>query len=523
MTQVDRTAHRGIHITREGSRAQRAHRARAVRYMAGFGVGVAYGVHDSGMKNLARGVVERVLYVNSNGSLKPAPQPKTGIFNKSLKQLRNRLLKVLKPTPIVPREDYPLLYTGRKQGIYRRAAASLALKAVNRADSFVSTFVKAEKVNLAAKPDPVPRVIQPRSPRYLLEVGRYLKKFEKELLRGFRKICGYDVILKGMNATEVAEQMRENWESFKDPVAIGLDASRFDQHVSKEALLYEHSIYNGVFRNKELASLLEMQLHNRGIGRAEGQRLDYRVEGKRMSGDINTGMGNCLIMTSIILAIMWDIGISFRLSNNGDDCVLFLERADLAKLASLGARALEYGFNIITEAPVYVFEQVVFCQAQPVYTSTGWRMTRDPRTAMSKDCVSLLGWDNEGDIRAWAYAIGQCGLSLTTGIPVWQHWYARILGYGRERLSANESVNDSGLGYMSKGVTGGEISEQARYSFWLAFGIEPDLQVALEQDYSEPWEMAARRDMISSPEITAIDSQNPLTEWLKRPSNLRCP
>jgi hypothetical protein len=266
-----------------------------------------------------------------------------------------------------------------------------------------------------------------------------------------------------------------------------------------------------------------MQIHNRGIGRAEGYKLDYQVEGKRTSGDINTGMGNCLIMCSVVLTIVSELVERFRLSNNGDDCVLFIERADLAKLASLGPQCLEFGFNVILEEPVNVFEQVVFCQAQPVLTSTGWRMVRDPRTAMSKDCVSLLGWDNEADIKAWAYAIGQCGSVLTTGVPVWESWYARLLTYGMKRDSAVSSVYDSGLGYMSKGVVGGEISEESRYSFWLAFGIEPDLQVALEQDYSEPWEMTKRCDMISYPEVTALDSQNPLSEWLRNQSNPKCP
>lgn len=523
MTAVDRTQHHEIRITKESGRADRPYRARVVRILAGFGVGTAYGVHDGGIMNLARAVVERVLCVLSHGSLKPAPQPKAGVFNARLGKLRKRLFEILHPTPIVSRDDYCHLYTGRKHQIYKRAAESLSLKAVNSADAYVSTFVKAEKINLSKKPDPTPRAIQPRSPRYLLEVGRYLKLFEKELVRGFRVMCGYDVILKGMNAAGVAQQMRENWDEFDDPVAIGLDASRFDQHVSKEALQYEHSIYNGVFNSPELRSLLKMQINNKGIGRAEGHKLTYQTVGKRMSGDINTGMGNCLIMCSIIIAIVSDLVKKFRLSNNGDDCVLFIERADLAKLASLGAQCLEFGFNIVLEQPVSTFERVIFCQAQPVFTSTGWRMVRDPRTAMSKDCVSLLGWDNEADIKAWAYAIGMCGKNLTTGVPVWQAWYARLLTYGSERACAVDAIYDSGLGYMSKGMTGGEITEESRYSFWLAFGIEPDLQVALEQDYSEPWTMGPRCDMISHPEVTAIDSQNPLTEWLRSQHSRECP
>ena len=76
------------------------------------------------------------------------------------------------------------MYVGRKRGIYERAYTSLMVRAIGVRDAWVNTFVKAEKVNFDKKTDPAPRVIQPRSPRYNLEVGRYLKLYEKELFRG---------------------------------------------------------------------------------------------------------------------------------------------------------------------------------------------------------------------------------------------------------------------------------------------------------------------------------------------------
>lgn len=522
-TKVDRTGHHEIRITDETGWARQAPKSRTVRYLAGLGVGVKYGVHDGNISNLARAVVERILYVPTAGGLKRAPQPKAGVFSERLGPLRKRLFKVLRPTPVVTLAEYPNLYTGRKKEIYNRAVESLTHKAVNFTDAFVSTFVKAEKVNLSKKEDPIPRPVQPRSPRYNASVGIYLKKFEKELLRGFRKICGYNVILKGMNAGEVGEQMRENWEAFRDPVAVGLDASKFDQHVSSDALRFEHSIYNGVFRSPELRKLLRMQLRNHGIGRVGLKKLVYDTVGCRMSGDLNTGMGNCLIMCSIVIAFCEHVGIMFRLANNGDDCVLFLEKADLHLLAGVDAWFLDFGFTLTQEDPVDVLEKVVFCQSQPVYTSTGWRMVRDPRTAMSKDCVSLLPWDTDDDFRAWAYAIGMCGHQLTVGVPVWNTWYSQLLNYGKMRQGAVDAVYDSGLGYMSKGVIGGEINDMVRYSFYLAFGIEPDLQEALEQDYSQALEVGASCNMISYPEVTSIDSLNPLTEWLKLANQPKCP
>lgn len=487
---------------------------RSVRYLAGFGTGVRYGVHCANLKNLARGIVERVFYVVRDGCLTRAPQPVAGVFSR-LSGVRQRLLAAVRPTPVVARDDYPGLYHGRKRGIYERALASLVVRAVNVRDAWVNTFVKAEKVNFDSKGDPAPRVIQPRSPRYNLEVGRYLKLFERELCHGFQRVWGYPVVLKGMNAQQVGGWLAAHWGAFRKPVAVGLDASRFDQHVSFEALGWEHSVYNGVFRSPELARLLRWQLHNHGVARTDGHRVDYSIRGCRMSGDINTGMGNCLLMSSMVIAYCEHVGIVFRLANNGDDCVLFIEEGDLGRLDGIDRWMLEFGFTLTREEPAYELEHVEFCQARPVYTSTGWRMVRDPRVAMSKDCVSLLSWESDSDFQYWCHAIGSCGASLTAGVPVWEAWYHRLLSLGKAAPEGVvESVNDSGLGYMSRGVSGGEITAEARVSFWRAFGVDPDMQEALEAEYSDPVSMS-RPTPMTFPHVKAIDtSENSLAAWL---------
>ena len=457
------------------------YKPRVVRILTGFGSGVRYGVHNNSMINLARGVVERVLYLSTSKGLQPCPRPLSNVFTR-LSGFKTRLLKHLSSTPVVTREDYPSLYTGRKRDVYQRAYESLLVTPIQLKDSYVSTFVKAEKINFTAKADPAPRVIQPRSPRFNLEVGRYLKLFEKELCRGFRRMFGYEVILKGLNADGVAGCLRDNWLAYKDPVAVGLDASRFDQHVSKEALQFEHSIYNSVFRSKELARLLSQQLVNTGFGRIGESLLKYKVVGKRMSGDINTGMGNCLIMSSLVLSFLEEVGCNARLSNNGDDCVLILERKDLHKLSSITTYFTEFGFNLKREPTVEVFEQIEFCQAQPVLVGESYRMCRNPHTAMSKDCVSLLGWETEEQFETWRSAIGICGLELTRGVPVWEKFYTNLKGQAN-RVGGVERIYECGMGTMARGVKHVDgVSPESRFSFYLAFGILPDAQIALENE-----------------------------------------
>jgi len=485
---------------------------REVRYLAGFGAGVDYGVHADCLKNLVRGIVERVLYVRRGEGLGKPPRPVDGVW-KRLSGVRQALLRKVRPTPVVPLDEYPELYSGRKRGVYERAVESLKIRGLAVRDSFVSVFIKAEKVNFIAKVDPAPRVIQPRSSRYNVEVGRYLKLFEKELVRGFRRAYGYDVILKGMNADQVGQALAANWGMFRKPVAFGLDASRFDQHVSREALEWEHSVYNSVFGSSELRRYLKWQLRNRGIGRTEGYRVDYTVDGCRMSGDINTGMGNCLIMSSIVLAYCAEKGITARLSNNGDDCVVMCEAGDLDRFDGLGQWFLDFGFTLTREQPCYHLEEVEFCQFHPVRLSTGWRMVRNPFTAMSKDCVSLVGWSTPGEVEAWAHTVGTCGLSLCSGVPVWEAWYRRLVRLGMVATDGLvERVNDCGAAHWARGCSGAVVDDEARYSFWRAFGILPDHQVALEAEYAASAEFVPLQPMMCSSQARITDKQNAITQ-----------
>jgi len=383
-------------------------------------------------------------------------------------------------TTVVDADSYASLYTGRKRAKYELAAASLQLGGITHRDAFVSTFVKAEKINFSAKPDPAPRVIQPRNPRYNLCLGRYLKPFEHAMVLGFKRAYGYNVVCKGLNAEGVAEQLRENWESYRVPVAVGLDASRFDQHVSQDALRFEHELYLRKFDNDpELRKLLSWQLVNRGAGWCDTGKVSYTVEGCRMSGDINTGMGNCFIMSAIVLGYLRTNGVDARLSNNGDDCVVFCESKDLHALSGLDEWFRDFGFKLTREDPVYEFERIEFCQAQPVLTGSGWRMTRNPYVATSKDMVSLLSWNTELEFDRWRGAISACGTSLSRGVPFWEAFYKSLGGVAHS--GSSESIEDSGLGYMAKGVKGcSTITPESRYSFWLAFGMLPDEQIALE-------------------------------------------
>jgi hypothetical protein len=71
---------------------------------------------------------------------------------------------------------------------------------------------------------------------------------------------------------------------------------------------------------------------------------------------------------------------------------------------------------------------------------------------------------------------------VAAGVPILQEFYQMYLRWGKgyhSRILENEVT---GMTFLAKGLDKEtrEVSEEARYSFFLAFGILPDIQIAVE-------------------------------------------
>lgn len=455
-----------------------------------------YTVHHSSIVNLARGLLTRVFYRKVGESMKLTPRPREGVFKTRLEPFLRLMKNQLSPTTPITRMEFPLLYQGRRKLVYTLAAESLLSRVVTRKDAQIKAFVKAEKICIQAKRDPDPRVIQPRDPRYNVEVGRYLKPIEKDLYRAVARIFREPTIFKGFNARDSGRLMQEKWEKYRKPVAIGLDASRFDQCVSREALEWEHKIYLHVFKNSpELARLLEWQIANVGVGYCRDGKLTYAVDGCRMSGDMNTALGNCIIMCALVHAYCAYAGIKrFSLANNGDDCIVIMEKHHLDRFnANLVEWFDDMGFAMKVEAPVYELEEIEFCQTHPVMMPDGCVMVRNMPTSLAKDCISIKPLDSKIGWAKWVNAVGECGISLAGGLPIAQEFYLGLIR-GAKQAIPHRSLKTKGLDPsqecglvafahgMDRKVQ--PVAQETRYSFWKAFGITPDEQIAIEEYYA---------------------------------------
>jgi hypothetical protein len=207
-----------------------------------------------------------------------------------------------------------------------------------------------------------------------------------------------------------------------------------------------------------------------------------------MSGDMNTGLGNCLIASGLVKCFCDTYNITAELLNNGDDCVLIVEQEQLHLLDNVRGWFLQMGFDMVVEEPVYDLEKVVFCQSQFVEINGKYRMVRQPSICTAKDSVCIRPFPSHDALRKWIHVVGDGGLSLCAGVPVLQSYYAALKRNGivpGHKLS-NDPLFETGARRMARGMSNRTtpITARSRESFYVAFNITPDEQVCLEDYYS---------------------------------------
>lgn len=446
--------------------------------------------YNNSLSVLLRALNERLYYVKGVDGFVPCPEPLPNVFD-TLKPIKRQLLRRLpwKPTRWSI-QQFVDSYSGSKRKRYESAASTYLRTGMRRSYGFWKTFIKAELYNGSKKSNPCPRLIQPRHPIYNLVVGSYLRPAEKCLYLGVDSLYGHKVVLKCDAPWTRAQLLRTYWNEFDNPVFVGMDASRFDQHVSSDALKFEHSIYNAIFNSPELAELLEWQIHNVGYFNNKHDTVKYTVEGKRGSGDMNTALGNVLLMTLITYHYLESLHVKYRFINDGDDCGVIIESSNLPLLRTLPEHHLRYGFEMEVEAAVDGFEHIEFCQSRPVYLgSNRWTMVRNVHKALAHDLLFIdRDWATAEEVAA---ATGLGGLALYQGVPVLGEFYAMMSRSSKRNARVERLLGElGGHLYAARVVKAADRPESTDYdatrvSFYHAFGVLPDVQEHLETKFRE--------------------------------------
>jgi len=440
--------------------------------------------YNNTLSVVLRALTERLYFVKGEDGFVPCPRPVVSFDQ--LSWFRTQIRRRLPSLPSVwTRDEFVQSYTGCKQRRYASAVANLAKRGLRRSDGYLKTFIKAELYNGTKKADPCPRLIQPRTPEYNVEIGRYLRPAEKLIYKAIDACFGHHVVLKCDNMFKRANVIKQYWGEFKRPCFVGLDASRFDQHVSPEALRYEHSVYDSIFKDGYLMSLLEWQIDQVGYANMSDGDVRYTVKGCRASGDMNTALGNVLLMCAVTHHYLTTLDCKWRFINDGDDCGIFIEQEDCHKLDGLPSHHLQFGFEMEVEEAVNEIEQVEFCQSRPCQINEHeWMMVRNIHKAIAHDWITITGrdWCTSDEV---LHATGICGVSLYGDLPVLGPMYHAMLRCPSRKIVVQRLL-DTKEGWR-RNITSNRqfpVDETiARVSLYKAFGVLPDQQVDLEERF----------------------------------------
>lgn len=483
LTKVSNLTHPDLRVTKFQAGVEKSRVLYSVTEMSG---NMHLGINNNDISTLSAALLERMYYCEVQGVFVPPPIVESRHF--ACRTFRSKLLRKIGVATPVSLDQVVEMYKGRKHTIYANARDEVAAFGYSRKDATAFSFVKAEKV----PPLKAARCIQPRKARYNIVLGSYIKPIEHRLYHGIDKVFGDGpTVMKGYNVEQIARIIRGKWRSFVKPVAIGLDATKFDMHVSVAALEWEHSIYHAVYGNDpKLRELLSWQVNNVGCGYCNDGKLRYTVRGRRFSGDMNTACGNCIIMSGMVWEYAHEKAIAIKLVNNGDDCVVFMERDDEERFMSgLDAWFLRKGFRMVAEMPVYDLCKIEFCQMHPIELGAGkCIMVRNIPVVLRKDSLSTLDLSQPSTLKAWADAVGTGGLAINGGIPILQNFYRCLqrLGRGARQTKIGLQLRrNSGMYLISQGVERvfAKPTPFVRLQVFLAWGITPDEQVEMERYY----------------------------------------
>ncbi len=428
-------------------------------------------IHANNLSNQIVGVRNRVI------AKMPIPTPS------GLQIMQVGVDAIIKHLPRCPPEEMGAFYRcygGSKRRRYEEAHARVLLTGISKKGCELTAFIKSERMSSQAKRSPDPRVIQFRDARYCVLLARYLKPMEHHLygltmvhptLRGSTRLVG-----KGLNQVERAKLLLTKMNQFRDPVVLSLDCSRFDLHVSAAQLRLEHSVYTSCWPfSPELRWLLKQQLRNVGRTRL-GVR--YVVNGTRSSGDMNTALGNCIIMIAMVVGVFSKLGIVGDLLDDGDDCLAIMESCDAPTFRlHCPALFLEMGHVIKVENVASEMCMVNWCQSCPIETHRGWKFVRDPRKVLNTSLVGTRWLGTTLRVRQqYLSGIADCELVLNSGVPVLAAYAAalkRNSGGAEARYDRNSGewaryVRESRL--YKRHPIDMPISDKARLDFAKAFG-----------------------------------------------------
>jgi len=198
-------------------------------------------------------------------------------------------------------------------------------------------------------------------------------------------------------------------------------------------------------------------------------------------------------MLIMVGAFMWDLKHDYDMLDDGDDCLLIIEEADLPWVQANCFNAFrEFGMTIKVESLATTPEQVEWCQSQPIHLGGDrWKFVRNWQKVLSCDLAGTK-WLGAMHCRArLLQTIGLCELVLNQGVPVLQEYALALLRNAGDAKPLSPTattlwhrvrheIKALNLKQITK-VNPAEITVEARVSFEEAFGVDVTMQLHMEE------------------------------------------
>jgi len=225
-----------------------------------------------------------------------------------------------------------------------------------------------------------------------------------------------------------------------------------------------------------------------------------------MSGDMNTALGNCLIVIAMYNAAMEGLRLDgerlkFELFDDGDDCLFFCEKEHLELIKVwLPWKMGTFGMKLKTESVAYSIREIEFCQLRPLWTGEKWILCRDPKksTTVMKVALQNAHW------RSYSWVVGAGMVAKSVGQPINQAYGKFLMRTGQSprkpipvthpsfHTLLREGYVDKN-GKLLKDFEGEPVTEIARTEFWRTFGISVEEQLRIENILATvTWDGASR-------------------------------
>jgi len=473
--------------------------------VAGVGANANVSFFNNSIWNMHTSVVARVFSrKTTEGWTLISDTPHiAGIFLNGLRDFIDEITAHGQTVAPVAWEDFPRLYKGRKFHVYDKALKSLITTDVTIEDANCTVFLKKEKDIQSDKLDAIPRMITFPDPRFGLAFGRFIKPIEHSIFVRVDEIFRSKTVMKGLNYKQVGLEIQRKWRRFVNPASVDGDVSRLDSAISKEGMRFTHVIAASYYFGEELQEFLklcEWQIEYDCKGRAKNGTIAFRSRGLG-SGQMNTSLVGVLIVCAILYRYIKDNDLDLEVINCGDDFSVIGEKETVETfIKGASKHFIKYNMVLKMENINHHIEGVNFCQTNPVLIEGVYRMVRTPRTAIIKDGTSIDYLHTNMQFAKWMKAVSSCGIATHGGVPIFQEFY-RCYARNANRMSSQFTkrqrrkyggkvfeVLKSSMHYWGKDMDcnyNSCIPYETRWSFYLAFGIDPVVQLVIEHYYRD--------------------------------------